>query len=77
MFHDPAGAHRRGGGVGIDAVGLDVAGDLQSDRAVAEQRVAEGDERLVERLVDQQAAEAGAVDEEVAARAGRAPWVTR
>ena len=64
----PAGAQRRGRGVGLDAVGLDVPGDLEGDRAVAQQRVAEGDERLVERLVDQQAAEAGAVDEEVAAQ---------
>ena len=63
---DPAGVHGRGGRVGVDAVRLDVAGDLQRDRAVAEQRVGEGDERLPERLVDQQAAEAGAVDEEVA-----------
>ena len=62
----PAVVHGGGGRVGLDAVGLDVAGDLQGDRAVAEERVGEGDEGLLERLVDQQPAETGAVDEEIA-----------
>src|SRR6185295_8142211 len=62
----PAGAHRGGGRVRIDALGLDVAGNLHGDRPVAEERIGEGDERLSKRLVDQQPAEAGTIDEEVA-----------
>ena len=46
---------------------LAVARHPQRDRAVVGQHVGEGPERLAQRLVDEQAAEAGAVDEQVTA----------
>ena len=45
--------------------------------AVVGQRVVEADERLVQRLVDQQAAESGAVDEEIGGERRRCPWFAR
>lgn len=62
----PARVHGGGGGVGPDAVALDVGRHAQGHRAVVGQVLLEGDERLLQRLVEQQAAEAGAVHVEVA-----------
>src|SRR5215213_1209834 len=61
----PAGAQRRCGCVGLDTLLRRVRGELDRHRPIAQQGGRERDERLAEGVVDEQPAEAGAVDKEV------------
>src|SRR5262249_9550519 len=62
----PSRGKSGGRGVGIHPRRLDVDRDLGGDRTVTEQRAGEREERLPQCLVEQEAAKAGAVDEQIA-----------
>src|SRR6185437_15225523 len=62
----PAMPHGDGRSERLDAVALVIMRDLGSHRAIAQQVVAHIDKRLLHRLIDEQAAETRAVDEQVA-----------